>query len=281
MKTLEGKVAIVAGGARDIGRAVSEKLAAEGAKVVVNYFNNQAEGEATVGAIEAAGGTAIAVGGDMTSQADVENLVSECRKAFGDSIDILINVVGGLVARKPLAEMDEAFFEGVMKLNVTSTFLTMKAVRPHMGDGGAVVNFASQAGRDGGGPGASAYATSKGAVMTFTRAMAKEFGPSNIRVNCVCPGKISTTCHDTFTKDEVRKNDAARTPLRREGQATEVADLVAYLASPASSFLSGVSVDINGGMFFSCLEIDRYSGWKFSAGCSSISLMRWIIAAAS
>lgn len=251
MKSFEGKVAIVAGGARDIGRAVSEKLAAEGAKVVVNYFNNQAEGEATVGAIEAAGGTAIAVGGDMTKQADVENLVSQCRKAFGDSIDILINVVGGLVARKPLAEMDEDFFEGVMKLNVTSTFLTMKCVMPYMGDGGAVVNFASQAGRDGGGPGAAAYATSKGAVMTFTRAMAKEFGPSNIRVNCVCPGMISTTFHDTFTKDEVRKNVAAGTPLRREGQATEVADLVAYLASPASSFLTGVSVDINGGMFFS------------------------------
>ncbi len=251
MKTFEGKVAIVAGGARDIGRAVSEKLAAEGAKVVVNYFNNEAEGNATVAAIEAAGGTAIAVGGDMTRQADVENLVAEAQKAFGDSIDILINVVGGLVARKPLAEMDEEFFEYVMKLNVTSTFLTMKSVMPHMGDGGAVVNFASQAGRDGGGPGASAYATSKGAVMTFTRAMAKEFGPSNIRVNCVCPGMISTTFHDTFTKDEVRKNVAAGTPLRREGQATEVAELVAYLASPASSFLTGVSVDINGGMFFS------------------------------
>ncbi len=251
MKTFEGKVAIVAGGARDIGRAVSEKLAAEGAKVVVNYFNNEAEGNATVAAIEAAGGTAIAVGGDMTKQADVENLVAEAQKAFGDSIDILINVVGGLVARKPLAEMDEEFFEYVMKLNVTSTFLTMKSVMPHMGDGGAVVNFASQAGRDGGGPGAAAYATSKGAVMTFTRAMAKEFGPSNIRVNCVCPGMISTTFHDTFTKDEVRKNVAAGTPLRREGQATEVAELVAYLASPASSFLTGVSVDINGGMFFS------------------------------
>lgn len=251
MKTFEGKVAIVAGGARDIGRAVSEKLAAEGAKVVVNYFNNEAEGNATVAAIEATGGTAIAVGGDMTKQADVENLVAEAQKAFGDSIDILINVVGGLVARKPLAEMDEEFFEYVMKLNVTSTFLTMKSVMPHMGDGGAVVNFASQAGRDGGGPGASAYATSKGAVMTFTRAMAKEFGPSNIRVNCVCPGMISTTFHDTFTKDEVRKNVAAGTPLRREGQATEVAELVAYLASPASSFLTGVSVDINGGMFFS------------------------------
>lgn len=251
MNTLEGKVAIVAGGARDIGRAVSEKLATQGAKVVVNYFNNADDGAATVKAIEAAGGTAIAVAGDMTRQADVENLVNETRNTFGDSIDILVNVVGGLVARKPLAEMDKAFFEGVMTLNVTSTFLTMKSVMPYMGDGGAVVNFASQAGRDGGGPGAAAYATSKGAVMTFTRAMAKEFGPANIRVNCVCPGMINTTFHDTFTKDEVRKNVAAGTPLRREGVASEVADLAVYLASPESSFLTGVSVDINGGMFFS------------------------------
>lgn len=251
MKTLEGKVAIVAGGARDIGRAVSETLAASGAKTVVNYFNNPDDGQATVGAIEAAGGTAIAVRGDMTSEADVANLVSEARDAFGDSINILVNVVGGLVARKTLAEMDGVFFEQLMRLNVTSTFLTCKAVVPHMPEGSAIVNFASQAGRDGGGPGASAYATSKGAVMTFTRAMAKELGPSNIRVNSVCPGMISTTFHDTFTKDEVRANVAAGTPLRREGQASEVADLVTYLASPASSFVTGANLDINGGLFFS------------------------------
>ena len=249
--SLENKVAIVAGGARDIGRAVSEKLAAGGAKVVVNYFNNPADGEATVAAIKKAGGQAISVAGDMTKQADVEKLVAAARKAYGDSIDILVNVVGGLVARKPLAEMDEAFFEMVMKLNVTSTFLTTKSVVPFMGEGSSIINFASLAGRDGGGPGASAYATSKGAVMTFTRAMAKELGPSNIRVNCLCPGMISTTFHDTFTKDAVRSNVAAGTPLRREGTADEVADLVAYLASPASSFLTGVSVDINGGLAFS------------------------------
>lgn len=251
MKTLEGKVAIVAGGARDIGRAVSEQLAASGAKVVVNYCNNADAGTATVKAIEAAGGTAVAVAGDMTKQADVENLVNETRKAFGDEIDILVNVVGGLLARKSLDEMDEAFFENVMKLNVTSTFLTTKFVVPHMGAGSSIVNFSSQAGRDGGGPGAAAYATSKGAVMTFTRAMAKALGPSNIRVNCVCPGMISTTFHDTFTKDEVRANVAAGTPLRREGQAREVADLVVYLASPNSSFITGASMDINGGMLYS------------------------------
>jgi 3-oxoacyl-[acyl-carrier protein] reductase len=251
MSTLEGKVAIVAGGARDIGRAVSEELAAQGAKVVVNYFNNPEHGNATVKAIEDAGGSAIAVAGDMTQQADVDNLVSKAREAFGDSIDILVNVVGGLVARKPLLEMDKDFFEGVMTLNMTSTFLTSKAVVPHMGEGSAIVNFSSQAGRDGGGPGASAYASSKGAVMTFTRGMAKELGPSGIRVNCVCPGMIATTFHDTFTKDEVRANVAAGTPLRREGVASEVADLAVYLASPASSFITGASVDINGGMFFS------------------------------
>jgi len=251
MKSLEGKVAIVSGGARDIGRAVSEGLAARGAKVVVNYFSKQEDGEATVAAIESAGGIARAVRGDMTNAADVENLVNEARKAYGDNIDILVNVAGGLVARKPLAEMDEAFFEGVMKLNVTSAFLTTKFVVPHMQAGSSIINFASQAGRDGGGPGACAYATSKGAVMTFTRAIAKELGPSNIRVNCLCPGMIRTTFHDTFTKDEVRANVASATPLRREGEASEVADLVAYLASAESGFITGTSIDINGGLLFS------------------------------
>jgi len=249
--SLENKTVIVAGGARDIGRAISVKMGRAGANVVVNYFNNKEQGDETVAEIEKAGGKAIAVGGDMTKAEDVDRLVAEARSAFGDSIGVLVNVVGGLVARKSLAEMDVEFFEYLMRLNVTSTFLTMKAVVPHMSAGSAVVNLASLAGRDGGGPGASAYATSKGAVITFTRAMAKELGPSNIRVNCVCPGMISTTFHDQFTKDAVRKNVAGATPLRREGEASEVADLVAYLASEESSFLTGTSVDINGGLFFS------------------------------
>ena len=193
----------------------------------------------------------MAVRGDMTNEADVANLIADTTKAYGGRIDVLVNVVGGLVARKPLADMDVDFLEGVMRLNLTSTFLTTKHVVPHMGDGCSIVNLASQAGRDGGGPGAAAYATSKGAVMTFTRSMAKELGPSNIRVNCVCPGMISTTFHDTFTKDAVRANVAGATPLRREGKATEVADLVAYLASGESSFITGASLDINGGLIFS------------------------------
>ena len=248
---LEKKVAIVTGGSRDIGRSVSLKLAAAGAKVVVNFCNNAERGEETVARIKDEGGTAIAVGGDMTKSADVERLVAECRAAFGDAIDVLVNVTGGLVARKTLAEMDEGFFEHVMKLNLTSTFLATKSVVPYMGEGSAIINLASLAGRDGGGPGAAAYATSKGAVMTFTRAMAKELGPSGIRVNCVCPGMIDTTFHDQFTKNEVRANVAASTPLRREGDPDEVAGLVLYLASQQSSFVTGAGIDINGGLYFS------------------------------
>jgi len=149
------------------------------------------------------------------------------------------------------AEAELDWFEFVIRLNLTSVFMLTKAAVPHMGDGGSIVNFASQAGRDGGGPGAWAYATGKGGIQTLTRGLAKELGPSGIRVNCVCPGMIATKFHDDFTKDEVRKNVAAATPLRREGEASEVADLVTYLASPESSFLTGNSVDINGGTYFS------------------------------
>ena len=248
---IENKVAIVAGGSRDIGRAVSETLAGLGAKVAFTWCNSSEDGRATAAAIEAAGQQAISVRCDMTDASDVENLVRETREAFGDSIDILVNVTGGLVARKTLSEMDEAFFEHVMKLNLTSTFLTCRFVVPHMREGGSIVNFSSQAARDGGGPGAMAYATSKGAIMTMTRALARELGPSGIRANCVCPGMIATTFHDTFTKDAVRANVAAATPLRRQGASQDVADLVAYLASPQSSFITGASVDINGGMYFS------------------------------
>ena len=247
---LQGKVAIVSGGARDIGKAVSLKLAAEGAKVVVNYFSNAQTAEETLAEIKAAGGEAIIAKGDMTKQADVTSVIAAAQEAYGKTIDILVNVAGGLVERKTIEEMDEDFFNKVIALNLNSTFLLTKAVVPHM-DGGAIVNLASQAGRDGGGPGASAYATSKGAVMTFTRAMAKELGPKNIRVNSLCPGMISTTFHDTFTKDVVRENVANATPLKREGKAPEVADAVAYLASDEASFITGTNIDINGGLFFS------------------------------
>lgn len=248
---LKNKVAIISGGARDIGRAVSLQLAKEGAKVVINYFDSKEQADETLKMIQEIGGEAIIVQGDMTKSAEVETLVGKAREAFGDEINVLVNVVGGLVARKTTAEMDEDFWDFVMDVNLKSVFLAVKAVTPFMPSGSSIINFSSQAARDGGGPGASAYATSKGAVMTYTRALAKEFGPKNIRVNALAPGMIATTFHDTFTKSEVRTNVANATALKREGDAKEVADLVVYLASDESSFLTGNNIDINGGLAFS------------------------------
>ncbi|MEM7572340.1 MAG: SDR family NAD(P)-dependent oxidoreductase [Bacteroidota bacterium] len=248
---LTGKTAIVTGGGRDIGRHISVKMAKMGANVVVNYYNTESDAEETLSMIEAVGGKGILVKADLTKMSECQRLVDEAQKAFGDAIHILINNAGGLVARKKLSEMDESFWDFVMDLNLKSVFMMHKLTVPHMPAGSSIVNLASQAGRDGGGGGASAYSTSKGAVMTFTRSMAKELGPDGIRVNAVCPGLIGTTFHDTFTPDNVREMVAGKTPLRREGQPQEVADLVGCLVSENTSFVTGANFDINGGLAFS------------------------------
>lgn len=248
--TLANKVAIVTGGGRDIGRACALQLAARGASVAINYHSSAEGAESAVAEIKAAGGQAFAKQGDMTSADDVSALVAETVKAFGENIGILVHVTGGLVARKTLAEMDIDHWNKVMDLNTTSFFHAAKAVLPHMSQGGSIVGLASQAGRDGGGGGAVAYATSKGAIMTMTRGLAKELGP-DIRVNSVCPGMIDTDFHNIFTKSEVRAHVASVTPLKREGTSDDVANLVAYLASDEAAFITGANVDINGGMLFS------------------------------
>lgn len=248
---LEGKVAIVTGGARDLGRAVSVKLAAEGAKVCLNYFDNPEDAAETVKMIEAEGGQAIAVQGDMTKAADVKNLFEKAVEAFGQTVHVLVNVVGGIVGRKLIVEQDEAWYDFLMDVNMRSVFLCTREVVPLMIEGGSIVNFSSQAARDGGGPGASMYATAKAAVMCHTRSMAKELGPQGIRVNALAPGMINTSFHDRFTKPEARENLHKTAPLRREGTAMEIADLVCFLASDESSYITGTSIDINGGVLFS------------------------------
>jgi 3-oxoacyl-[acyl-carrier protein] reductase len=145
-------------------------------------------------------------------------------------------------------EHDEAFYDAVMNLNFKSLFLVTRAFVNMIPDGGCIVNMSSLAARDGGGGGASLYAASKGAITTYTRSLAKELGPSGIRVNAVCPGLINTTFHDNFTATEVRKTVAIATPLRREGTAEEVANLVVFLASDDASFITGANYDINGGL---------------------------------
>lgn len=246
--SMKGKVAIVAGGGRDIGRACAIDLAKNGADIVLTYHSSNASALTAVEEIEALGQKAIAVQADLTNQADVDKTVAAAQSLGG--IDCLVHVSGGLVGRVKISEMSDEHWQNVMDVNLTSLFKMTRACIPHMKAGSSIVTFASQAGRDGGGPGAVAYATSKGAVMTFTRALAKELGP-DIRVNSVCPGMISTGFHDTFTNNDVRKNVAGATVLKREGTSEEVASLVTFLASEQSSYMTGNNVDINGGLLFS------------------------------
>ena len=249
MIDLKGKTAVVSGGGRDIGHAVVVELVRCGAHVAFSHHGSSAA--ATISAAEKIGGRAVAHNMDAFDSKSIAHFADWAAGQLQKPIDILVNVAGGLIARKNMSDMDEAFWDQVMDLNVKSTFLLTKAVLTRMKDGGAIVNFSSQAARDGGGGGAIAYAAAKGAISTFTRGLAKELGARRIRVNAVCPGLINTTFHDTFTKPEIRQRVAGMTPLGREGESAEVAKLVTYLASDEASFVNGACVDINGGLFFS------------------------------
>jgi 3-oxoacyl-[acyl-carrier protein] reductase len=248
-KDLSGKVALVTGGGRDIGRAVVLALAARGASVVINYNASAGRAEAVASEVEKAGGRAIAVRGDVTSVEDVNSLIEAAQK-FGGAIDILVNNAGGILARKKLDEMDGDFWDAVLTLNLKSVFLVTQAAVPFMPPGSAIVNLSSLAARDGGGGGALAYSAAKGAVLTLTRGLSKELAPKKIRVNCVSPGMIDTTFHDTFTSPEVRKAVASRTSIGREGTSEDVANAILFLATDASAYITGESIEINGGLYF-------------------------------
>lgn len=245
---LAGQSVIITGGGRDIGKAAALKLASEGASVAINYFSSSAGADEAVAQITANGGKAFAMKGDLTKVEDVDALVGQAVADFG-GINVLVNNAGGLVARKTIAEMPMEHWNTVMDLNLTSVFMMTKACLAHMKQG-AIVNLASQAGRDGGGPGAVAYATAKGAVMTMTRALAKEVGP-DIRVNALCPGMIDTDFHNVHTPDAGRRGFEAAAPVKRQGNTDDTANLILFLACNDSAFMTGTNIDINGGMLFS------------------------------
>ena len=244
----KNKVALVTGGGRDIGKAIAIKLASEGAHVIINYSQSEEAAQRTLSDIKAAGGDAAAVKADLTRGDEVQKLKDFSLATFGEKLDILINNAGGIIGRKKIYEQDEDFYDSVMNLNFKSLFLVTHALVKYIPSGGSIVNVSSLAAPDGGGGGSSLYAASKGAITTYTRSLAKEFGPAGIRVNAVCPGLISTTFHDKFTANDVREKVVAMTPLRREGTADEVANLVAFLASDDASFITGANYDINGGV---------------------------------
>ena len=250
MNDLSGKRALVTGGGRDIGKAICHRLAGAGAAVAINYRSSKDEAEAAAEEIRASGGNAVAIQADVTKADEVERLVAETCDALGGNIDVLVNNAGGLLQRCPITEMEEDLWDRVMDVNFKSVYLVTKAAAARMNDGGAIVNLSSLAARNGGGGGAVAYAASKGGVLTLTRGLAKELSGRKIRVNAVSPGLINTTFHDTFTPDEARERTANTTAAGREGEADDVAQAVLFLASGASSYINGESLEINGGLYF-------------------------------
>jgi 3-oxoacyl-[acyl-carrier protein] reductase len=249
MTAIQG-VALVTGGGAGLGRACALTLGHRGAAVAVHYKNSRAGADEVVAELTAAGIAAQAFQGDLTKKAEVTALVDAVSKRFG-AIDILVNNAGDLIARTPLMDMSEEFFHAVMDVNLTSAFLMSQAVGAGMiaRKRGAIINMSSLAAWNGGGPGAGAYAAAKGAVLSLTKALAKELAPHGVRVNCVAPGLIGETAfHGRFTPPAAFENAAKGVLLGRAGTPEEVATVVAFLASPDSSFLTGETIEINGGM---------------------------------
>jgi 3-oxoacyl-[acyl-carrier protein] reductase len=178
----------------------------------------------------------------------VEALVDRTVSELGP-IDILINNAGSLIARLPLQDITEQLLDDVYALNLKSAVLASRAVARSMMDRGrgAIVNVVSIAGHTGGGPGAGAYASSKAALTCYTKSMARELAPHGVRVNAVAPGVIDTPFHEEFSTPEMLRNFVAAIPLGRLGTSAECASVIAFLASPAASYIVGETIEINGG----------------------------------
>ena len=245
---LEGKVALVTGGASGIGRATALLFAREGAAVVVADVNQEA-GQRVVDEIGRAGGRGFFEAMDVTCAADCRRVVERTMQEFG-RIDVLFNNAG-IIRRATVLDISEDDWDRVMAVNVKSIYLLSREVIPHMDmHGGSIINTASGWGLVGGAK-AAAYCASKGAVVLLTKAMAIDHGP-RIRVNCICPGDTDTGMLRAEAQQLGEENrrflaDAAKRPLGRVGKPEEIAHAVLYLASDASSFVTGTALVVDGG----------------------------------
>jgi 3-oxoacyl-[acyl-carrier protein] reductase len=245
---MTGKVALVTGASSGIGAATAAVLADLGAKVAIGYFQNEKGATGVRDAISAAGGTAIAVRADVRKAAEAALLVERVVKELGP-IDILVNNAGSLVKRVAIADLTEETWDEIMDLNLKSAaFVSRAAIRGMISrKKGSIINVVSIAGRNGGGPGAGAYSSSKGGLITFTKSLAKEMAPHGVRVNAVSPGVIDTPFHEQFSTPQMIESFVKMIPIGRVGTSMECAQVIAFLASDAAAYVVGETVEVNGG----------------------------------
>ncbi|MDY6941208.1 MAG: 3-oxoacyl-ACP reductase family protein [Cyanobacteriota bacterium] len=245
MKTLQGKTAIVTGSSKGIGAAIAQKLAAEGAHVIINYARSSGAAEQVVAQIEARGGQATMVQADMSSPSGVETLFAQADRILDGRLDILVNNAGFF----PLGTLEESTpedFEKIVNLNVRGVFLAARAAISRMEEGGRIINIGSIFGERMPLPGIGLYTMSKFAVAGFTRAWSRDLGPRKITVNTVQPGPIDTELNPA--EGEFAEQIIPYTALGRYGQPQEVAALVAFLASEAAGYITGTSLTVDGGV---------------------------------
>ncbi|MEO2205287.1 glucose 1-dehydrogenase [Paenibacillus pabuli] len=249
---LQNKIALVTGSSGGIGAAIAGGLAGCGAKVAVNGLHNMERAEEVVASIRAAGGEAEAFRADVTNTKEIESMIGDITYRFGGPVELLVNNAGHLVQRSPIEMMSEELYGRIMDVNLKSAVFVSKAVIPGMKaiGRGRIINLTSVAAHNGGGPGAAIYAASKAGIIALTKGLAKELAAAGVTVNALSPGFIGQTAfHATFTSEGGRSSAISSIPLGREGNPDDVAGAALYLCSDLGSFITGETIEINGGMF--------------------------------
>jgi 3-oxoacyl-[acyl-carrier protein] reductase len=247
MSKLKGKVAVVTGASKGIGAAIAKALAAEGASVVVNYASSKAGADKVVAAITAAGGKAVAVGGDVSKAAESQGIIAAAIKNYG-RLDILVNN-SGVYEFAPIEAVTEKQFHRIFDINVLGLLLTTQAALKHIGEGGSIINIGSVVSRITP-PNSSVYTGTKGAVDAITGVLSRELGPKKIRVNTLNPGMIETEGSRAagFIGSDFEKGVVTQTPLGRIGQPDDIASIAVFLASDDSAWLTGEQLLAGGGL---------------------------------